>query len=134
MRGQQTRRQQRTQQWEAIADEALSGFREWRVQHPRATLSEIAAALDERWAGVRARVVADAALASAGADLRAVPAAERPVCADCGARVELAGQEERTLTTTYNQAIVLQRSATACPACGRRVFPPGRGTGAAAPE
>jgi DNA-directed RNA polymerase subunit RPC12/RpoP len=134
MRRRQTRREQRTQQWEEIAEEALSGFREWRVQHPRATLTEIEAALDERWARVRARVVADAALASAAADLRPVPRAERPVCAGCGAAVELAGQEERTLTTTYNQPIVLERSATACPACGRRVFPPGRGGGAAAQE
>jgi hypothetical protein len=76
-------------------------------------------------ARVRARVVADAALASAAADLRAVPAAQRPVCAACGAAVALAGQEERTLTTIYDQAIVLERSATVCPACGRRSFPPG---------
>ena len=130
----QTGRKLPALQWEEIAEEALSGFGEWRVQHPRATLTEMETALDERWARVRARVLGDAALASAAADLRAVPAEERPRCGGCGAVVALAGQEERTLLTTYEQAIVLERSATVCPACGRRVFPPGRGTGAAAQE
>ena len=112
-------------QWEALAEEAFSGFREWRTQHPRATLTEIEEALDARWARVRARIVGDAALASAAADLRRVPVSERPVCAQCGVVLELAGQEERELTTTYEQGIHLARSATRCPVCGRRVFPPG---------
>jgi hypothetical protein len=74
---------------------------------------------------VRARVLADAALQSAASDLRAVPLAERPVCPDCGRLLVLAGQEQRTLTTTYEQPVTLARSALECPACHRRVFPPG---------
>jgi hypothetical protein len=112
-------------QWAALAEEACTGFREWRVQHPRATLTEIEEALDTRWARVRARIVGDAALASAAANLRAVPVAARPVCPGCGAVLELAGTEERALTTSYAQTIRLERSAARCPACQRRVSPPG---------
>jgi hypothetical protein len=112
-------------QWEALAEEAFTGFREWRSQHPRATLTEIEEALDARWARVRARIVGDAALASAAADLRLLPVGERPRCARCAVVLELAGREERELTTTYEQGIHLERSAARCPACGRRVFPPG---------
>jgi predicted RNA-binding Zn-ribbon protein involved in translation (DUF1610 family) len=111
--------------WDEMAAAVLTGFREWRVQHPRATLQEIEAALDARWARVRARVVADAAMASAARDLREEPPGTRPVCPDCGGRLVLSGHEERVLTTTYEQAIALDRSAALCTACGRRVFPPG---------
>ncbi len=111
--------------WEALAEEVFIGFREWRVQHPQATFKEIETALDARWARTRARILADAAVASAAADLGAVAQAERPVCPDCGGRLVLAGQEARTLLTTYEQHLRLVRSATECTACGRRVFPPG---------
>ena len=111
--------------WEARAEEVLTGFREWRVQHPRATFKEIETALDERWARTRARLLADAVQASAAADLGQVPMEERPVCLDCGGQLVVAGAEERVLTTTYEQPIRLRRSATVCTACQRRVFPPG---------
>ena len=61
------------QQWQQEAAAILSGFKEWRLRHPRATLSEIEAALDARWAVARARLLADAALLSAAADLAALP-------------------------------------------------------------
>lgn len=36
--------------WPEEAAAAVTGVTEWRLPHPRATLSEIEAALDERWA------------------------------------------------------------------------------------
>jgi predicted RNA-binding Zn-ribbon protein involved in translation (DUF1610 family) len=125
MGGRQAGKSRQRQGWDELAEEVFTGFREWRVQHPRATFKELEAALDGRWARARARILADAALASAASDLRGVPAAARPVCPDCGGRLVLAGQEERLLTTTYEQQIALRRSAAECTACGRRVFPPG---------
>jgi len=115
----------KAQTWEELAEEVFIGMREWRVQHPRATFKEIETALDERLARVRARILTEAALQSAAEDLRDVPAPERPVCPDCGGALRLAGREERVLTTTYEQAVPLVRSATVRTACGRRVFPPG---------
>jgi hypothetical protein len=111
--------------WDVLAEEVFTGFREWRVQHPRATFKELETALDARWARARARILSDAALASAARDVGSLPVSERPVCPDCGGRLESAGPEERVLTTTYEQAIALRRSAARCTACDRRVFPPG---------
>lgn len=109
--------------WQAMAEEVFIGMREWRLQHPRATFAEIEQAIDERLAGVRARMLQDVALTSAAADLPTAGAA-RPRCPDCGAALEAHGQETRTVTTTYNKPVQLQRTAARCPACGRRLFPP----------
>lgn len=111
--------------WEGLAEEVFAGLREWRVQHPRATFKEIAGALDERLARLRARLLTDAALASAAREVGGVPQGQRPVCPDCGGGLVVDGAEERTLTTTHEQQIRLRRQATQCTACGRRVSPPG---------
>jgi hypothetical protein len=34
--------------WHELAEEVMSGMKEWRLKHPRATLCEIESALDER--------------------------------------------------------------------------------------
>ncbi|HQE93579.1 MAG TPA: hypothetical protein PLH19_12105 [Anaerolineae bacterium] len=68
------------EQWDALAEEVLSEMEECRLQHPKAKLRQIEAALDERWGKLRARMLEEAALASAAADIQALQAAERPVC------------------------------------------------------
>ena len=113
------------QRWHQAAEEILSGFREWRRQHPTATLSAIEAALDERWAVARARIVQEAALASAATDVRALPVDERPRCPTCGERMAVAGPEDRHLTTTYEQPLTLSRCYVVCTACSQAAFPPG---------
>ena len=57
--------------WREVSAEVFSGIAQWRVQHPRATFSAIEAAVDERLAAVRARILQDVALASAATDLSA---------------------------------------------------------------
>jgi hypothetical protein len=111
------------QQWHDVASEVLSGFHTWRTQHPTATLSELEDALDSRWAVARARLLEDAALASAAADWprRGV----RPVCPHCGAAMHSDGREARRLTTTGEQTLTLRRTRARCPACGTGLFPPG---------
>jgi hypothetical protein len=111
--------------WRAWSEEVFTGMAEWRVQHPRATLSEIEAALDERLASVRARMLQDVALASAATDLSGQAEDERARCPACGHALEARGQEERTLRTTYDQLVRLRRSYAHCPACGVGHFPPG---------
>ena len=113
------------QRWQQEAEAVLSGFKEWRLQHPQATLSEIETALDERWAVARARLLEDAALASAAADLQALPAEQRPRCPQCGDLMGLRGPEVRQLTTTYEQRVSLRRHYAVCAACDQAVFPPG---------
>jgi predicted RNA-binding Zn-ribbon protein involved in translation (DUF1610 family) len=108
--------------WAAEAGAVLGGFKEWRLQHPKAMLSEIEAALDERWAVARARLLSDAAQASEAADLRRGTAVR---CPQCGERMAVRGPEARTLTTTHEQPIALRRHYAVCAACGEALSPPG---------
>lgn len=71
----------------------------------------------------RARLVTEAALASAAADLRTVPPAERPCCPTCGGVMALRGPEVRTLTTTYEQPVSLRRHYLVCTTCQGGAFP-----------
>jgi hypothetical protein len=112
-------------QWRGLSEVVLSGMKEWRLQHPRATLSEMEAALDERLARQRAQTLADMALASEVADLRALPMEERPTCPECGKPLGSRGQERRHLQTVGNEEIVLKRSYGVCPTCKVGFFPSG---------
>lgn len=110
--------------WQREVEAVISGMQEWRLQHPRATLAEIEAALDERLSGLRARLLEDLALASEAASVRG-RAAERPACADCGRRLEARGRHTREVVTQGDRVVRLAREYAACPACGVGLFPPG---------
>lgn len=112
-------------QWRGLAREAFAGMKAWRLQHPTATFREIAAAGDERVARVRARMRQAVALASAAADLRALPAAARPVCPAGGHRQGARGQEPRQGTPLYDHQLTLTRAPAGCPARGAGLSPPG---------
>jgi ribosomal protein S27AE len=112
-------------QWDELAEEVMSGMKEWRLQHAKATLREIEQALDERLGKMRARMLQDAALASAAADIQAAAEEERPVCSECGAVLVGRGSGIRRLTTQHEQTLDLERSYGVCPQCGAGVFPPG---------
>jgi hypothetical protein len=99
---------------------------DWRTAHPKATFSEIEAALDERLNQVRARVLADLALASAAADVSGASAEERARCAGCGGVLQARGASDRTLLTHGGAEVRLRRTYAACPGCGDGTFPPGR--------
>src|SRR5512140_881358 len=105
----------------------MSGMKEWRLAHPKATLSEIEAALDERLAKVRARMLEDAAQLSAVADIAGARESEQARCPECGEVLKDQGQDTRQLATAGDQTITLRRSYGLCPRCGARLFPPGRG-------
>ena len=111
-------------QWRELAEEVMSGMKEWRLQHPKATLSEIEDALDERLGRMRARMLADAALASAAADITREEE-ERPVCPECGKEVKARGKRDRHLTSQSNQVLKLERSYAVCPQCEAGFFPSG---------
>lgn len=70
--------------WRALSAEIMAGIQEWRLQHPKATLWEIEAAIDECLAELRARMLQDAALASPAADVSQASPLDRPVCPHCG--------------------------------------------------
>ncbi len=110
--------------WEALSQEILTGIREWRLQHPKATLREIELALDERLAPLRARMLQDVALHSLAAEAIAPSEADPPRCTVCGALLVLRGKRARRLTTFGGQQLTLERSYAICPTCKKGLFPP----------
>jgi len=110
--------------WLKLFEEVDAGVREWRREHPRATLTEIENALDERWTKVRARMVSDVAQASAAADFGGAGTA-RPQCPDCGVALQARGKHQRELRTHGNQQVHLDRDYGECPRCGGTFFPSG---------
>jgi hypothetical protein len=111
--------------WHEAAEEVISGMQEWRLQHPKATVREIEKALDERLGKMRARLLQDAAMESAEADLATAERGQRVRCAQCGALLEDRGLQERRLTTHHDQVVRLERSYGVCPVCRIGFFPPG---------
>lgn len=113
------------QRWAGDAESVWTGMADWRAAHPKATFSEIEAALDERLNQVRARVLADLALASTAADFQAASAEERPRCERCGTMLQARGQSERGVVTQGGAEVTLRRTYATCPRCGDGSFPPG---------
>ena len=112
------------QTWHHLTEEIMTGMREWRLQHPKATLREMELELDTRWARVRARMLQDMALSSAAADWSDTPHGLHPTCPDCGTSLQLRSTDTRTLQTHGGQDLTLERRYGVCPACGAGLFPP----------
>jgi YgiT-type zinc finger domain-containing protein len=108
--------------WEQLAQEVLTGLKEWRLQHPRATFTEIEEALDARLSRLRSRLLEDVALASAATE--GAGRAGEGRCPTCGGRLTPRGQATRAVTVRENQTVTLRRGYAVCSACGAGVFPP----------
>ena len=78
--------------WHELAEEVMSGMKEWRLKHPRGTLCEIESALDERLGKMRARMLADTALASAATEMTRSEGGEGWRCPACGKELEMRGK------------------------------------------
>jgi hypothetical protein len=117
-------REPHDQNWEALSREILTGMREWRLQHPKATLREIEVALDEGLSRLRARMLQDVALQSVAADWKQAASPDRPTCHLCGTALILRGKRVRQLKTHGGQQLALDRSYGLCPTCKKGLFPP----------
>src|SRR5690349_10693312 len=95
--------------WHTLSAEVVTAVADWRVQHPRATFSEIEAALDERLARLRAQMLQDAALASASTDWVDPPNAAPPHCPQCDQPLQARGLATRHLQTQGGQELALPR-------------------------
>jgi predicted RNA-binding Zn-ribbon protein involved in translation (DUF1610 family) len=103
--------------------EILADMDAWRAAHPTATLAEIEAALDERLAALRRRMLTDTVAKSPQADWSARSPAARPTCPTCGVALHPRGKRTRQLRTAGGD-ITLNRTYGVCPACGAGFFPP----------
>jgi len=113
------------QRWGEVSREVIVGMKEWRLQHPHATLKEIEQATDERLGRLRARMVEDSAQSSTLREFADLPAQERPRCPQCGGVLQARGRQGRTLQTHQGQELRLERQYGVCIGCGAGLFPPG---------
>ncbi len=113
---------QRSEKSEALM--MLTGMKEWRQQHPHASLREIEQAMDERLAKLRAGMLEELVKMSPQADWSQAPAESRPRCERCGSVLVSRGKQSRWLQTSGGEQVQLERSYGTCPQCGQGLFPP----------
>lgn len=113
---------EKEQEWREISEEVIIGMRDWRGQHPQASLREIEIKLDEQLSRLRARMLQDTALASRVTNWR--EEAEGVKCPECGEKVTPCGEHEKRLQTHGAQEVVLKREYGKCSGCGLSFFPP----------
>ena len=106
--------------WLHEAAERFAALDAWRQAHPKATWTEIEAAIDAQLGPLRAQLRGDTAMASEAAALRG----ERPACPACGKRLHAAGSRRRRLHGEQEVPIDLERTYARCSACGTGLFPP----------
>lgn len=112
-------------QWRRLSEEVLSGMKDWRQAHPKASLREIEEAVIEQMSRLTARLIQDLALSSATTEWSNRPVAERPSCPHCGTALQARGAHHRHLQSTGGHDLDLRRSYGSCPTCGAGLFPPG---------
>lgn len=112
------------QTWHQMSEEVMTGMREWRMQHPKATLRAMEEELDTRLNQMRARMLEDMALASAVTDWVEAPPDQQPCCRACHTPLQQRGDQSRTLQTSGGQQLTLARQYGTCPTCGVGLFPP----------
>lgn len=110
--------------WRELTEDITTGMREWRIQHPKATLREIETELDARLARTRARMLEDLALQTTAATWQDAARLHRPTCPHCGSPLDERGSHPRTLLTHGGQELTLDRSYGVCPTCASGLFPP----------
>lgn len=116
------------ERWKAQGEEIFAAVAQWRAAHPQATLAEIEQAVDEQMNRLRARIIEQAAQASAAAQSEASQAL---MCDQCGQALQARGRAKRCWQTQGGQTVELDRTYMSCPQGGSGFFPPGSGiTGA----
>jgi len=109
--------------WRELSGEVMKEVEHWREQHPKATFREIEVEIDQRLAGLRAKMLSDTAMASAATDWEERAAGE--VCPKCRVKLEGKGKKKRKLETRGRQEVELVREYGVCSKSGQGIFPPG---------
>lgn len=96
----------------------------WRKENRKATFNTIEEKLDKRWAKLRADILKDLIAESELAEFKELPKEEKPCCPACGKPLSSNGKQTRTLTTTHNEQIEIERQKGYCTNCKISYFPP----------
>ncbi len=108
--------------WKEQGEETFASVAQWRVAHPQATLAEIEQAVDEQMNRLRARMIEQAAQASAAAEHKA---GQGLVCEQCGQPLQARGRAKRRWQTHGGQQVEVERTYVSCLKSGGGFFPPG---------
>src|SRR6266567_5324723 len=114
--------------WNAQGEDIFAAVAQWRATHAQATLAEIEHVVDEQMHRLRARMIEQAAQASAAAESEAN---QGLVCEQCGQPLQARGRAKRRWQTQGGQQVEVERTYVSCPQCGGGFFPPGSGTASA---
>src|SRR6266566_3951852 len=106
--------------WNAQGEDIFAAVAQWRAAHPRATLAEIEYAVDEQMNRLRARMIEQAAQASAAAESET---SQGLVCEQCGQALQARGRAKRRWQTHGGQEVEVERTYVTCPQCGGGFFP-----------
>jgi hypothetical protein len=115
--------EQMRKSWNGMSEEIMSGIAEWRQQHPQATFRELEEEVDRRLAIMRAKMLADAALASTQREWE--QGSQEVRCPECGMTLDRKGKKKRKLQTRGGQEVELEREYGVCLGCGQGIFRPG---------
>ena len=107
--------------WEEQGEDVFASVAQWRAAHPKATLAEIEQAVDEQMNRLRARMIEQAAQASAAES----EVNQGFVCEQCGKPLQARGRAKRKWQTQGGHEVEVERSYVTCPQCGGGFFPPG---------
>ena len=110
---------------QAMFDQIISGMKEWRASHPKATMRESEVEARQRVSRLEAHLIEESALRSQTKEWADKPPEERPRCGNCGEPLLARGKQKRRLQATMGREIELERTYGTCPSCGNGFFPPG---------
>ncbi len=108
---------------QAIFDEIITGMKEWRACHPKATMREIEMEARQRVSRLEAHLIEESALLGQSKEWAGKPSEERPTCANCGEALVARGKQKRRMQATMGRVIELERTYGTCPTCGTGFFP-----------
>jgi RNase P subunit RPR2 len=110
--------------WRELSEEVLSGMKEWRQAHPKATFREIEEAVHTPMSRLEAQMLQETTLASDLTQWQHGPLEERPTCPQCHTPLQARGTQKRELQSRGGHRVILKRQYGTCPQCGMGLFPP----------
>ena len=111
--------------WRDLSEQILTGMKEWRHHHPKATFREIEDEVHSRMSQLEAQLIQDTAQQSKSQTWSHAISQDHPICPICKTPLQGRGKRQRRLQGAGGQEVLLSREYGTCPTCGTGLFPPG---------